>query len=50
MNPPVAYAPPAFPAPISLDLSRNEGRPPRGLPDACALDARELSRYPAVDE
>ena len=50
MNAPSVYAPPPFPAPISLDLSRNEGRPPRGMPEAWALDACDLSRYPSGDE
>ena len=47
MNPPTTYAPPAFAAPIGLDLSRNEGRPPRDLvlpPDLGA--AADLARYP----
>ncbi|MCU0862333.1 MAG: aminotransferase class I/II-fold pyridoxal phosphate-dependent enzyme [Planctomycetes bacterium] len=49
MNTPTTYAPPAFAAPITLDLSRNEGRAPRGLelPDGL-FAAAELARYPDV--
>ena len=42
------YAPPSLDGPIELQLSRNEGRAPRGLTqEPVAADA--LSRYPALD-
>lgn len=50
MNTPTTYAPPGFAAPIALDLSRNEGRAPRGLalpPDLLA--AADLARYPDME-
>jgi histidinol-phosphate aminotransferase len=49
MNAPAAYSPPPLPASIALDLSRNEGRPPRGLPAGVPCAAEDLSRYPSVD-
>ena len=47
------YAPPGFDAPIELDLSRNEGRAPRGLlesPLANATEPKTLSGYPDLSE
>jgi histidinol-phosphate aminotransferase len=47
MNAPTTYAPPAFAAPITLDLSRNEGRAPRGLElPGDLFSTADLARYP----
>lgn len=46
-----AYRPPTVPGPVDLDLSRNEGRAPRGFTpgEGCVAPDR-LARYPNVAE
>jgi len=45
MSATIGYAPPAFAATITLDLSKNEGRPPRTVASA-ELSAGDIARYP----
>lgn len=51
MSASLGYCPPAIAGDIWLDLSKNEGREPRGLATARSSDADvQLARYPSLDD